>query len=91
MALSDLAGMVGGTELFVLVTTIGILAAVGVYVDGRRHGVSNAALWAASVGFLFLFYALPGFAALIVYFAIRGSRTDGDAEVDHRLTSNEHE
>lgn len=91
MALSDLAGMVGGTELFVLVTTIGVLAAVGVYVDARRQEVGNAALWAASVGFLFLFYALPGFAALIVYFAIRGSRTDGDADIDRRITSNEHD
>lgn len=67
---------ISGVELFAIVTVAGILAAAGVYIDGRRRGLENPAIWAATVGFLFLLYAVPGVAALVVYLLLRGEDPD---------------
>lgn len=70
--------VITGPQLFAIVTIAGIIAAVGVYVDARRRQVRNPGVWAAAVGFLFLLYAVPGIAALIVYLGVRGSSRDED-------------
>ena len=64
-------GSVGGMEIFVVTTVLGVLAAVWVYRDASRHRVRHPILWAISIAFLFFFYALPGVAALIVYLLLR--------------------
>lgn len=69
-------GIVSGDTLFVVVTVAGIVAAAGVYVDARRRGREHAAIWAAVVGFLFLLYAVPGVAALVIYVMLRGEGPD---------------
>lgn len=74
---------VGGLELFFLVTTVGVISAIWVYRDARRRGVPHAMLWAACVGFLFLFYALPGVAALIVYVGLRDTIVEDGPTPEH--------
>lgn len=69
---------VWGTELFVAVTLSGILAAIWVYRDARRRNAESPGLWAAGVGFLFLFYVVGGIAALGIYIAMRNQLGDTD-------------
>lgn len=70
-----------GTELFVVVSVCGILTAAWIYRDAKRRGSDQAVLWGACVGFLFLFYALPGVVGLFVYLALRDTlgESTGDA------------
>ena len=69
-----------GTGLFVVVTIAGLLAAAWVYRDASRRGISNPGIWAVAIGFLFLLYALPGLAALVVYVMIRSTLSDPDRD-----------
>ncbi len=71
--------LLSGIEVFAIVTVAGILAAVGVYLDGRRRGLENPAIWAGTVGFLFLLYAVPGLAALVIYLLLRRENPDRSA------------
>lgn len=71
---------VDGTLLFVTMTVAGIVAAIWVYFDARAHGIDNPALMAAVIAFLFLLYAFPGIAALVVYLLLRKRAADADRE-----------
>lgn len=67
-----------GPQLFAIVTIFGLIVAIGVYWDARRRDIQNPGIWAATVGFLFLLYAIPGLAALVVYLVMRGQRSAED-------------
>ncbi len=69
---------VDGTYLFITVTLLGIVAATWVYLDARSRGIDNPALWAVVVAFLFLLYAVPGTAALVIYVLLRDRRGDDE-------------
>ena len=70
---------VDGTLLFITVTTAGIIAAIWVFFDARARGIDNPALWATIIAFLFLLYALPGLAALLIYIIMRTRRPTGES------------
>ena len=80
---------IGGLELFLLFTVGGVLAGIWVFIDARRRGADHPALWAISVGFLFLFYFVVGLAALVVYVVMRehlgGEPTDPAPVHEHDL------
>lgn len=71
--------VLGGVEIFVVVTVLGLLAAAWTYRDASRRGVDNALLWALAIGFLFLLYGVPGAAAFIVYLALRSKLATPEA------------
>lgn len=68
-----------GPQLFAVVTVIGVVVAIWVYIDASRRNVSNPGIWAVAIGFLFLLYGLPGVVALVVYLAIRSDQA-GETE-----------
>lgn len=68
--------VISGPQFFAIVTFVGLVAAIWVYVDARRQGISNPAIWAVAIAFLFFLYAFPGIIALIVYLFVRSSDPD---------------
>ena len=60
-----------GTVIFAVVSVLAVLAMVAVYLDASRRNVAHPLLLSVSIGFLFVFYALPGVAACIVYLLLR--------------------
>ena len=65
-------GPLDGVHLFFLFVLAGLLAGSWVYFDASKREDENALLWAAVVAFLFLFYFVVGFAALVIYVVLRG-------------------
>ena len=65
-------GPLDGVHLFFFFVLAGLLAGAWVYLDATKRDDDNALLWAAVVAFLFLFYFVTGFAALIIYVVLRG-------------------
>lgn len=65
-------GPLDGVHLFFLFVLAGLLAGSWVYFDASKRSDEYALLWAAVVAFLFLFYFVVGFAALVIYVVLRG-------------------
>ena len=65
-------GPLDGVHLFFLFVLAGLLSGTWVYLDATKRDDDNALLWAAVVAFLFLFYFVTGFAALLIYVFLRG-------------------
>lgn len=68
-------GLVSGNQLFLVITVLAFIAASWVYWDAKRRDVPSPGIWAAAIAFLFLFYVIPGIAALVVYAVMRGEVT----------------
>lgn len=73
MPIGDLPVWFDGTVLFSIISLMAILSMVWVYRDASRRGIKNAGIWAISIGFLFIFYAAPGIAALVIYLLLRST------------------
>lgn len=71
MSFHGSVGLIGGTELFIAFSILGLVVGIWVYRDANRRAVTHPALWAAAVGFLFLFYFVVGIAAFAVYLSLR--------------------
>ena len=74
---------ISGLQLFLLFTISGIIAGIWVYFDARRRAMSQPAIWATAVAFLFLFYFVVGLVALMVYLSMR-KPTDTVTAEPHR-------
>ena len=73
-----------GTILFALVSLGAILTLWWVYHDASSRNINNPGIWAVGIAFLFMFYALPGIAALIIYVMLRTTLEDGPDQTEGR-------
>ena len=80
MPIPDLPAWFDGTALFSMISLMAILSMVWVYRDASGRGIKNAGIWAVSIGFLFIFYAAPGIAALVIYLLLRSTLERGAEE-----------
>lgn len=60
-----------GVAIFAVVSTLAVIAMIGVYLDASRRDVKHAGLLSVVIGFLFLLYAFPGLAACFIYLLMR--------------------